>query len=331
MQGPDGPRIDRSVTLHMQGDWGLANFHRILGWLTSGFCERAGPHSRTAIWTGAGGRGNVRAVSNGLVDLAIMTPASLLTGALTGEGAFAGESHPGLRALAVLPQRDVMAFALRGEHGFASFAEIIDARPPLRIAVAPDDGDNLLGWAGQHLLEAVGLARDTLESWGGRYVEYLHPSACLDAVRRGEADAVVQEAIMGPWWRSGVKDLDLRFLDVPADALAALARDHRWPSAVLPADYIEGQPQPVTTLDFADFVAVVRDDMAEDVAHLLTWCLTETRHLIEAQYRHIPPERSPLTWPLDPAAMARSPIPLHPGAARHYAELSVLAADAMPV
>lgn len=319
-----GPRIDRSVTLHMQGDWGLANMHRMLGWLTSGFCEHAGPASRTAIWTGMGGRGNVRAVSDGLIDVAVMTPACLLAGAIDGTGAFDGEAHPGVRALGVLPQRDVMAFAIRPEPGFTDFAGIVAAAPPLRIAVAPDDGDNLLGWGGQRLLEAVGLSRTVLESWGGGYVEHLHPSACLDAVLRGEADAVVQEAIMGPWWRNAVAEADLRFLSLPPDSLAAVAQTWGWPVATLPANYLDGQPEPVTTLDFADFALVVRDDMPEDVAHLLAWCLSETRGQLEAQFRHIPPERSPLTYPLDPDAMARTPIPLHPGAERHYRELGIL-------
>jgi uncharacterized protein len=49
--------------------------------------------------------------------------------------------------------------------------------------------------------------------------------------------------------------------------------------------------------------------------------LGETRHLIESQYWHLPPERSPITYPLDPTAMGRSPIPLHPGAARYYEAL----------
>lgn len=319
-----GPRIARSIELHMRGDWGLANMHRILGWLTSGFCDRAGPASRTAIWTGMGGRQNVRAVSDGLIDVAVMTPACLLAGARDGTGAFAGAAHPDLRALGVLPQRDVMAFAIRPELGLTDFAGIIAAAPPLRIAVAPDDGDNLLGWGGQRLLEAVGLSRAAVESWGGGYVEHLHPSACLDAVMRGEADAVVQEAIMGPWWRNALREPGLRFLSVPADSLAVIAATEGWPAATLPADYLDGQPEPVTTLDFADFALVVRSDLPEDVAHLLAWCLTETCGQLEAQFRHIPPQRSPLTYPLDPAAMARTPIPLHPGAERHYRELGVL-------
>jgi TRAP-type uncharacterized transport system substrate-binding protein len=48
--------------------------------------------------------------------------------------------------------------------------------------------------------------------------------------------------------------------------------------------------------------------------------MSETRAALEAQYRHILPERSPVSYPLDPAKMARTPIPLHTGAARYYGE-----------
>ncbi len=68
---------------------------------------------------------------------------------------------------------------------------------------------------------------------------------------------------------------------------------------------------------------VVREDMAEDVAHLLTWCVVERRAGIERQYLHIPPERSPLTYPLNPTAMARPSLPLHAGARRYFEEAGI--------
>jgi len=36
------------------------------------------------------------------------------------------------------------------------------------------------------------------------------------------------------------------------------------------------------------------------------------------QYRHIPPERIPVSPPIDPKAVCRTPIPLHPDVARYY-------------
>ncbi|MGN9821542.1 hypothetical protein ACTMUQ_40260 [Streptomyces sp. SD11] len=46
-----------------------------------------------------------------------------------------------------------------------------------------------------------------------------------------------------------------------------------------------------------------------------------TRRALEAQCAHLPADHSPVTYPLVPADMARSPLPLHPAAARTYEEL----------
>jgi uncharacterized protein len=62
-------------------------------------------------------------------------------------------------------------------------------------------------------------------------------------------------------------------------------------------------------------------DLDEDIAYAVAWVLGETREVIEKQHRHLAPERSPITYPLDPVTMGKSPIPLHPGAARYYEAL----------
>ena len=61
--------------------------------------------------------------------------------------------------------------------------------------------------------------------------------------------------------------------------------------------------------------------MPDDVAGLIAWCMVATRDALEVQYRHIPPDHSPLTYPLDPIAMTQAPIPLHPAAGSTFAGL----------
>jgi TRAP-type uncharacterized transport system substrate-binding protein len=52
--------------------------------------------------------------------------------------------------------------------------------------------------------------------------------------------------------------------------------------------------------------------------------MCERREAIERQYAHIPPHRSPVTYPLDPVKIAQTSIPLHPGAERYYRDAGVL-------
>lgn len=56
------------------------------------------------------------------------------------------------------------------------------------------------------------------------------------------------------------------------------------------------------------------------MAYLAAWCMVKTRGALEVQYAHLPQDHSPVTYPLVPADMARTPVPLHPAAARAYSD-----------
>lgn len=322
---PGEPRIERSLTLQFIGDWGQANFHRICSWLCQEFCDRSGPASRVGIWnTIEGGIDAARAVFDGTVDMAILTPAGSLPAALEGGSIFAGKPMPSLRALAVLPQRDRMVLALPRALGITSFAELRERKPALKIATSEDNGANLIGYIARRYMEAHGIHEATLMAWGGRYIDSARPDLSMHRFRDGVADAALQEAIMTPWWLDAVKERDAVLIPAEPEAIARLEEEHGWKGAEIAAGFFPGQNEVVPALDFADFVIVVRDDMPEDVAHLLTWCLVEKRAAIERQYYHIPAERSPLSYPLEPKAMARPSLPLHPGARRYYEEAGII-------
>lgn len=181
------PRLDRSITLHLRGDWGQANLHRVCGWLAQEVGDRSGPYSRIAIWNGRGGVDNALAVGRGEVDVALVTPATFVRLALTGQGPYKGEAFPELRALGTVPQTDRLVLAVRADAGVRSFEDLRQRRPPLRIATSPDDGINQIGFAVHRIMELAGVS---LETWGGRYVEHERPFPCIQAVADGNADAV---------------------------------------------------------------------------------------------------------------------------------------------
>lgn len=320
----DGPRIERSLTLRFLGDWGGANFTRICGWLGQEFMDRAGPDSRYTIGNSNGQIDTIRAVQRGQADLAITTPITMVHAALTGDSAYRGFKAPDLRALAVIPQRDMLVLALDNRLGVTSYEELRQKQPAVKIATSADDGISHLGYMARRMMQAEGIAEETLQSWGGEYVNAPRPELVLELFREGLVDGVIMEAIMTPWWREVIEKRDIVFLSVEEPVLEALKRDYGWRRRVLPAGTFKGQPEPVASLDFSHFVIHVRSDMPDDVAHVLTWCLVETRELLEIQYRHLHPDRSPVSYPLEPEKMARTPIPLHPGAERYYREAGLL-------
>lgn len=314
------PRIERALQLTFVGDWGQANFHRFCGWLCQEVCDRAGRRSRVAILSiRDGGIDALNVVQDGEAHMAIATPTGLLRQAITGQGMFSLRALPNLRALATLPQNDRMLMAIAPGLGLRTFEELRAKKPPLRIATTPDDGASFIGYVAARLLEAHGVDRATLESWGGSFIFDDRPDQCLARFSSGEADAVVQEAIMTPWWGDVIDRLGAVVLPAEPHGLARL-QESGIDSKPLPADYWSSIATDVPAVDFSDFVFFVRDDLPEDVAHLLTWCLVETRDTIERQYSHIPARHSGLTYPLMPREMAKTPFPLHPGAARYYRE-----------
>jgi TRAP-type uncharacterized transport system substrate-binding protein len=121
-----------------------------------------------------------------------------------------------------------------------------------------------------------------------------------------------------------MQERKMNLLPLEPEALARLNRDFGWNGATLEAGYFAEQDYDVAALDFSDFLLVVRDDMPDDLAHLLAWCLCETRETLERQYHHIPSERSPLGYPLEPRKMAMTSIPLHPGADAYFRSAGVL-------
>lgn len=309
---PAEPQIRRSLTLHLKGDWGTANLHRVCGWIAQELTDRSGPHTRIAIWNGRGFSDSVRAVGRGEVDIAMTTPAAFATAALDARGVYRDESFPELRALGVVPQRDRLVVGVHKSVGATTFDELRKREPRLTVATSIDDGVNHVGLAAHALLDRAGV---DVPGWGGEFLADERPFESFEHVLAGRANAIVHEAVMLPHWQRFGPDFD--FLEVEPEVLAALEADFGWPAATVDDEFFPGRSA-FRTLDFSDFLVLTRSDLPDDVAHAIAWVLGETRHVLEQQYRHLPPERSPVTYPLDPPTMGLAPIPLHPGAARYY-------------
>lgn len=312
------PRIDRSYTLHMRGDWGRFNLHRSLGWIGYELSRLSGPHMRFAIWSGSGAIDSLRAVGRGEVDIAFVVPEPLVRMVLDGYGLAPNERYPHVRALGYVPQNDRLLFAVRKELGLTSFADIRAKKPKLRLTTGPDDGISFIGIGAKHLLQASGLTRDDILAWGGSILDYDEPHEHTGAMVDGRADAVITEAIMTPYWRHMAETLDLTFIPVEPEASAVLQRDMQWATSSLPAGYVPGITQELPCMDFSHFLLLTTDALPDDIAYGIAWCMVEKWEGIEAQYRHLKPERSPITYPLNPKAICRTTVPLHQGAERYY-------------
>ena len=317
-------RLEHPITLHMMGDWGIANLHRICGWIGAELRRRSPAGSKFATWAGRGGTDAISAVLDGDVQTALFVPAGFARTIFEGRGICRRSDVGRLRALATLPQDDRLVFAIDASFGVTSFHELRAKHPPFRLATAFDDGVNMAGFGAHRMLEASGIAPATLESWGGKLLLGEAPWDIVPLVTRGEADAVLFEAVMTPYWRDMCAAKKMNFLPFEDAALSEVESKFTWRRAEVADDRFPGSSGPFQALDFSDFLLLCRDDFPDDVAYVIASLLCETPEILESQYRHIPPKDSPVTYPLQPRKIAATSIPLAAGAGRYYRQHNYL-------
>jgi hypothetical protein len=172
----------------------------------------------------------------------------------------------------------------------------------------------------QILMEESGIPRAEFESWGGTYVEDEHPRNCTAAVLRGDADAIIQEAVMNSYWTELANKVDLTFLPIEPSVRDKVAREFGLPVAKLPKDYLRGIDREMEFLDFSHFLLLCTTDLPDDIAYALSWSLVERFGTLQGMYSHLPPDRSPISYPIDPKGACKTLIPLHAGSERYFRE-----------
>ncbi|MFC3577451.1 TAXI family TRAP transporter solute-binding subunit [Streptomyces yaanensis] len=305
----EAPVLGRPITLHFRGDWGQANIHRMCGWIAQEIGDRAPEGSRFAIWSGRGGLDQIEALRGGAVDIAIATPTAAMR-MLHRAG-----NAKGIASLGVVGQRDRLVVAVDAALPVNTVADLGAIADQLTVATSPDDGVNLIGFAAHKALRLAGVDPDKLTF---RYDERPFPAVARFAA--GEANVLIHEAVMTPAWQRIDRVRPVNYLPWGDEVLRSFAAQG-WPDAVVEAGYLPGLHDDLRTLDFSDFAVLCREDLEDDVAALATWCMVMTRRALEAQYAHLPADHSPVTYPLVPADMARTPLPLHPASARMYEAL----------
>ncbi len=260
---------------------------------------------------------SIDAVASGRADIAICNPGGVLAMALRGTGPFK-EPIP-VRAIFVLPQFDQFGFAVKGDLGIESLAEIRDRKYPLRVSLRgqPDHSVHLVA---NQVLEVYGFSFDDIEKWGGQVRlddEFPNGPNRVEAVARGEVDAVWDEAL--PMFGDRALQLGMRFLPVDEPELQKLeAMGHR--RVVIPRSQYPALPEDVWTVDFSGWPVFCLESTPDDL--VTAFCTA-----VEARKDKIP-------WygqgPMDLRAMvsdtvdAPMTIPLHPAAKRFWQQQGYL-------
>lgn len=300
------------------GDWGIANLHSACGWIAAGLRSRSAPGSTFVVHTTGGMRESARALIDGIVDLAIITPLAQAAMLVQGSGIY-DEPHPELCAAGVLPHRDRLVLAIAADVadrlGIASYRDIAAKHPELRLVAAPRGGD--AAYAAEQILERYGMDYDDLERWGGKWVAVARPPLMPGFVLRDEADGLFTERVMRLHELCLARPM--RFLAIDEAVLEDLRLSCGFTSASLEPGELPGLEHQVRTLEWGNWAVMVRRDMPDDLAGLIARVMVEDREIFESKYTHLPIERSPLHYPITPAKLSASgAVPLHPAAAEYF-------------
>lgn len=252
------------------------------------------------------------AVARGELDAAAINPSAFMIMAYRGTGPFP-EPLP-IRALAVMPSWDRMAFAVSADTGLTTLAEIGARRSPLRVSIRRNPA-HATRFVIDAVLQAEGYTLGDLESWGGvlHYVDTPNDPDRMEALAKGEINAIFDEGIKS--WGRAALDHGMRFLPLGERASAHLDA-LGWPVGPIPPSLFPGLQAEVSGASFSGWPIFVRADLSEDTAYAMVRALDEARDQI-AWDTPGPVSLADLCSDTDAAPIG---IPLHPGAARYYRE-----------
>ena len=251
-------------------------------------------------------------VADGAIDVGFINPSGMLTQAYLGKGAF--EEPLPLRMVACYPSWDRMVFLVHPRTGLTSLGQMKDRRQPLRLSIRRDQTHSTVVLVEQ-TFAYYGFSLADLQSWGCtvQYAGAPRDPERMTALRDGTVDAIFDEGI-GSWLAEAL-DAGMQPVPLEESALAHL-EGLGWRRATVPASRFRQLGADYVGIDFGGWALYTREAMSEEAVYQICDAL-------HARAGEIPWEADAYT---DFGQLGRETaatpmdVPLHPGAARWFAE-----------
>jgi TRAP transporter TAXI family solute receptor len=244
-------------------------------------------------------------VPKGPVDFGA-TALHFLWAAYQGAGNYASDGPmKNLRLLATIQDPLWLVVAVKADSGITDLRQIKEKKIPVRLI-----GNSEYAPA---VMEYFGITAKDLESWGGRVLGRLAP----EAQAHTEFDVVIGEATRGlppefSLFHEISETANLKYLDLPEDLLAQMAKKYELERQNIPAGLLRGVDRTIPTVARTGTVIYGRADMPEDFAYAVAKALDEQQDLFQWSNN---------TFSYNRFRVAKAfSVPLHPGAERYYRE-----------
>jgi len=301
----------------------------LAGALTKYRRDGAGVVSKVGVVTprhSMGSLQNPKAIGRGDLDIAICNPPITAKWAMEGRGPYS-EPVGNLRAIARFPEADYTIWLVDETFGITSLEQIAERRIPLRVVsgrMGPE-GPDPISFVIEEVMNAYGFGQKALESWGGKVIHAGHTGNGVQVMKRGEADALFQEAAFNRAWDDLVASRPMRALPISRDVIDKLNAKWGMEEATVPGDRFPGMAGPLPTIHYGGWLVFCRDDLPDELAYLVAKTCVDISEEVGAPQLPRPVNYRALEVPITPKLLSsRCVIPLHPGAERFYREIGAI-------
>jgi uncharacterized protein len=216
-----------------------------------------------------------------------------------------GKPQTQVRVIANIQDPSYMLVAVKASSGITDLHQIAQKRMPVRLLATPQGGDTVPA-----ILAYYGITKELVESSGGKMLTWNKPEDRKDVDVMIGFGALVHEEY--DHWIDVSENLDMKFLDLPADLKKTLVKDYDLDEVDIPQGLLRGVEHVMHGVGRTGDVIYGRDDMPDDFAYTLAKALDEHKDYL--QWTIVPFSYNPQNvWKC-------FDVPLHPGAARYYRE-----------
>ena len=250
-------------------------------------------------------------VAGGGLEMAMVNPCAFLTQAYRGVGLF-DKSLP-VRVIGIYPSWDQFVFAIHPKTGIKSLADVKARRYPLQVSVKEDPTHSTRVMTDQ-VLGHYGFSLADIESWGGRLHMSGSPSDArrMEPMRTGELEAVFDEALA--IWFDDALDCGLAPIELEDEAFKAIA-ELGWRRVVIKAGDYKNLKRDHACIDYSGWPLYAAASLPDKLAYDVCGAFAARSDEIPWEESYTGPTQLGRDTPATP-----NDVPLHPGAARWYAE-----------
>lgn len=256
-------------------------------------------------------------VAGGRVDVAFVNPSAIVTMAYRGKGFF--DKRLPLRALAVFPSWDRIAFAVAKDLQLRSLRDVFDNKVPLKISTRSSGVDNTTHYTVSQILACYGVSLASFKSWGGTIEELPRPSMPqrLSSIRTGRVNAVFDEGLT-TWLDHALEhDFELLPLEPPVVRRMEVLGYRR---AVIPKARFPKLEHDISTIDFSGWPLITHTGLRSAMAYSICQAIEARQDVISVD-DDVPLDMRKLCGGAEAAPLG---IPLHAGARKYFKERGYL-------